>query len=364
MTVTITIDGKNIKTREHQSILDVAQLNGIEIPTLCYHKHLSIDGSCRLCSVEVIGMNGFQMACALQVNDGMDVRTDTPELFEARKSVLELLLNNYWDEGEPAENQIDTEFIKLVKQYNAQRPARENGQPHHKVDSDTNPVIRVDMNKCILCTRCVRGCDEIQGRFVWDVYHRGHDSLITAGMGTSMLEAKCETCGLCVQVCPTGALSDRMSFDRGIADRIVTTTCTYCGVGCQIGVHVKDDQIIRVSVEDEGPSNGIALCVKGRYGFDFVDSPDRLTKPMVREYLLKGGGKREDPADRGQWVEVDWDTALELVAVKFKAIKDESGPNAIGVMSSAKCTNEENYLMQKFARQVIGTHSIDHCARL
>jgi formate dehydrogenase major subunit/formate dehydrogenase alpha subunit len=166
-----------------------------------------------------------------------------------------------------------------------------------------------------------------------------------------------------VAYCPTGALNNKLSINLGHPDRLVTTTCTYCGVGCQFDLNVKDGKVIRVTSHAGSPVNNMALCVKGRYGYDFVHHPDRLKKPMVREYLLKGDGKR--PAvDRGGWVEVDWDTALNLTAQKLRSARDTYGSDSVGILTSAKCLNEENYLMNKLARQVVGTNNIDHCARL
>ena len=217
------------------------------------------------------------------------------------------------------------------------------------------------MNKCIQCTRCVRACEEVQGRFVLGLAGRGRDRQIVAGTGTTMLDARCESCGACVAHCPTGALDNKMSVGLGKPDRVVTTTCGYCGVGCRFDLHVKDGEIIRVVSNPNAAVNAMELCVKGRYGYDFVHHPDRLTMPRVRRYLLEGTPR---PEGRGDWVETDWETALDLVAEKLVRIKRESGADAIGLLSSAKCTNEENYLAQKFARQVIGTHNVDHCARL
>jgi formate dehydrogenase major subunit/formate dehydrogenase alpha subunit len=220
----------------------------------------------------------------------------------------------------------------------------------------------VDFNKCILCRRCVLACAEIQGRNVWGVAYRGFDEQIVAGAGVTMLEARCESCGQCSAYCPTGALSDKMSHGLGRAHQVtqVTTTCTYCGVGCQFDLNVKDGRVIRVTSNPNAPVNGMALCVKGRYGYDFIHHPDRLIKPRVRKYLLDGKPKVKGD----EWVEVDWDTALDITARKLREARDTHGPNSVGVLTSAKCTNEENYLMNKLARQVLGTNNIDHCARL
>jgi formate dehydrogenase major subunit/formate dehydrogenase alpha subunit len=235
--------------------------------------------------------------------------------------------------------------------------------PRQPVNSDANPFVWVDLNKCIQCTRCVRACAEVQGRFVWSMAERGFDTHPVAGADTDMLDARCESCGACVAYCPTGALDNKMSMGAGKPDKMVMTTCTYCGVGCQFEFNVKDGKIIRVTSTEKAPVNGNHLCVKGRYGYDFVQHPDRLSKPKVRRYLLEGGTKSHHTS-AWDWVETEWDTALDLAARKMHDIRSNHGADSIGVLTSAKCTNEENYVMNKFARQVLGTNNIDHCARL
>jgi formate dehydrogenase major subunit/formate dehydrogenase alpha subunit len=266
-------------------------------------------------------------------------------------------LDTGYAEGDPNRN----EFIHWVDYYNIHLPDGLERNKRYEIDSDPNPFVWVDLNKCILCTRCVRACAEVQGRFVWDVGYRGYDAKIIAGEDTDMLSGRCESCGACVAYCPTGALDNKMSISLGIPDRIIKTTCTYCGVGCQFDLNIKNEKIIRVTSNPDAPVNGMHLCVKGRYGYDFVHHEERLKKPLVRKYLLEGKNRN---GDRGEWVEVGWDTALNITADKLRAFRDEEGPDSIGILTSAKCLNEENYLMNKFARQVIGTNSIDHCARL
>jgi formate dehydrogenase major subunit/formate dehydrogenase alpha subunit len=237
----------------------------------------------------------------------------------------------------------------------------------YTVDSDPNPFIRVDLNKCILCRRCIEACAEIQVRDVWGLARRGFEEILIAGANTTMLEARCESCGQCVAYCPTGALSNKMSYGQGIAraNQIskVTTTCAYCGVGCQFDLVIKHKKIIGVASQPDAPVNGMALCVKGRYAYDFVQHPDRLKKPRVRRYLLEKKAKRLK-GNAWDWIETDWDIALDITARKLREARDEHGPESVGVLTSAKCLNEENYLMNKLARQVIGTNNIDHCARL
>jgi formate dehydrogenase alpha subunit len=359
----LTINSQTVDAQPGQTILEAARAHGIEIPTLCYHRDLSPVGSCRLCLVHVAGLPAPVPACATSAETGMVIQIETPELTQHRKLILEMLLSDYWDSGYVPADRAATEFQHWIRHYAAERPSWAAPEPRYRVDSDPNPFVWVDLNKCILCTRCVRACAEVQGRFVWGVAGRGRDAKIAAGTDTDMLDARCESCGACAAYCPTGALDDRMAISAGRPDRLVTTTCPYCGVGCRFDLNVKDDRIIRVTSNPAAPVNGMSLCVKGRYGIDFVDHPDRLTKPRVRQYLLNGQ-RRPIGNDRGQWIEVDWDQALNLVADKLTSICHESGPDAIGLLSSAKCSNEENYLMQKFARQVLGTHNIDHCARL
>jgi formate dehydrogenase alpha subunit len=361
---TLTIDGRTVDVPADRTVLEAARDAGITIPTLCYHRDLSVDGSCRLCMVEVEQIRGQVAACTLPVRAGMVVHTETPALTASRRFVLEMLLLRYADAGYAVSDRPETEFQRWVRHYGAafavglQPPAR------HTVNSDPNPFVWVDLNKCILCTRCVRACEEVQGRFVWGVGYRGDDAKIIAGLDTTMLDARCESCGACVAYCPTGALDDKMSVGLGKPDKVVATTCTYCGVGCGFDVNIKDGRIIRVTSNSAAPVNGMSLCVKGRYGYDFVHHPERLTRPRIRKYLLDGGTKHSASAAGRAWIEVDWEAALGLVAEKLATVKTESGADAVGVFASAKCSNEENYLMQKFARQVLGTHNIDHCARL
>jgi len=362
MTIHLTLNYHPVEARAGQTVLEAARENGVVIPTLCAHKDLSPVGSCRLCLVEVEGLRGEVAACTLPVSEGLVVRTETPNLARWRKDILELLLRNYHDAGYALADRDESEFMHWVRHYGAQLPRGVEASRHFHFDGDPNPFVWVDFNKCILCTRCVRACAEVQGRFVWGVTGRGLEARIAAGANTPLLPARCESCGACVAYCPTGALDDALSLGKGKAEKKVTTTCAYCGVGCQFDLNVRQGQVIRVTSNPNAPVNGLALCVKGRYGYDFIHHADRLTRPRVRQYLLDGGRRTE--AGRGEWVEVDWDTALGLTARKLAEVRREHGPDSIGVFASAKCTNEENYLMQKFARQVIGTHNVDHCARL
>lgn len=360
--LSLTIDGAAVCAPPDQSVLEAAHANGIEIPALCHHRDLAPVGSCRLCLVEIDGVDNLVAACTLPARSGMVVRTTTPRIVQARRAVLEMLLLRYDDEAGP---ERDSEFMRWVRQYGASRPVSASTATRFAVDADPHPFIRVDLNKCILCTRCVRACADVQGRFVWGVAGRGESSRLVAGIDTTMLEARCESCGACAAVCPSGALADR-SLELQNADapaRKVTTVCPYCGVGCSFDLEVREEKIARVVSNARAPVNGIHLCVKGRYGYGFVHDDTRLQQPLVRRTLLEGGIRAPDEA-RGEWIAVGWDDALEVVARRFVAIGAESGADAVGILASAKCTNEENFLLQKLARQILGTHNVDHCARL
>ena len=361
MSIKIKINNQEYEAQPGNTVLEIAQENGITIPTLCYHKDLSNFGSCRLCLVEVENWRGQVPACTLEVSDGIAVQTETLSIIQSRKLILELLLQNYMDEGYAEVDEHENEFLNWVNHYQVKLPQWIAPKKRYEVNSDPNPFILVDLNKCILCTRCVRACAEVQGRFVWGVGYRGYEAKVIAGADSDLLTARCESCGACVAYCPTGALVNKMSVGLGSADKIVQTTCTYCGVGCQLNLNVKDNKVIRVTSAPDAPVNGMHLCVKGRYGYDFIHHEDRLKKPLVRRYLLDNSTRENS---RGEWVEVDWDTALEITADKLRDIRDDYGSDSIGILASEKSADEENYLMNKFARQVIGTNSIDHCARL
>lgn len=234
-------------------------------------------GSCRLCVVEVDGWRGEVTACTQPVGEGMVVRAQTPALERSRRMVLEPLLRHYHDAGYAADDRMETEFDRWVRQYQAQPPAGFGHEARYRVDSDPTLFVWVDLNKCILRTRCVRACAEIQGRFVWGIGRRAAETKIIAGYDTTILEAPCESCSACVTYCPTRALDDKRSVGREKADTHATITCPYCGVGCTFAPQVKDGKLLRVTPNPSAPVNGLHLCVKGRYGYDFVHHPERLT---------------------------------------------------------------------------------------
>lgn len=370
MTINFKLNGKDAVAQSGQTILQAAAENGIDIPTLCYHKDLNPSGSCRICVVDVKGSRFLQTACTTQVWDGMELETNNETARQSRKLTLEMMLANHPQDCITCQVNGACELQDLAYEYKVEVPSW-GDKARYPVDSDPNPFIRVDMNRCILCGRCVQACAEIQVRDVWGFAERGFDKVVVAGADVPMLEAGCESCGQCVAYCPTGALENKLNY--GVARekdvQKVTTTCTYCGVGCQFDLLVKDDKVIGVESNPDAPVNGMALCVKGRYGYEFIHHEERLTKPLVRRYLLENGTKPKGKLAAGtdplwDWVETSWEQALDIAAEKLDSARKTHGADSIGILTSAKCTNEENYLMNKFARQGVGTNNIDHCARL
>ncbi len=357
----LTIDGKSVTVSPGTTVLEAAQQAGVYIPTLCHHPDLTPTGACRMCLVEVEGGRGPTTSCTLPAQDGMVVHTATEQVIDLRKFILSMLLTDHPNECMTCEVNGDCDLQRLVYEYQVEWPEHTGKRHHYPVDSDPSPVIMVDMNKCILCGRCVRACAEIQNRDVWNFSQRGFDTLVVAGAGQTLQEADCESCGNCVAYCPVGALFDKPSkgWGRVTQQEKVRTTCTYCGVGCQFDFNVnrQTGKITRVTSAPDAPVNGLALCVKGRYGWDFIQSEERLTTPLIRDETATEG---KYPGFR----EATWDEALSLVAEKLAYHRDTHGPDSVAYFSSAKCTNEENYLMQKLARAVGKTNNVDHCARL
>jgi formate dehydrogenase alpha subunit len=349
--VDLIIDGRALTAEPGSTILQAAREAGIDIPTLCQDDRLEPIGACRLCLVEVEGRPAPVAACATEVSDGMVVATETDEIVEQRRILLDLLLSDHRGDCIVCEQAGDCRLQELAYRYQVPHTTYVGAKREYPVRDDT-PFIVYDPSKCILCGRCVAVCEQVQQCHVLDVAERGFDAVVTTSFGRSMVETECELCGNCVSACPTGALQDKLSQLQGRTwdTTAVDSVCTFCGCGCTIQLQVKDGRVVRVTSRiGEGPGQG-NLCVKGRYGFQFIGHPDRLTTPLVRR--------------DGDLVPATWDEALDEVARRLAEVRAAHGADAIVGFSSARCTNEENYLFQKFMRAVIGTQNVDHCARL
>ena len=335
------------------TVLKAARAAGVDIPTLCHDPELESPGACRLCVVEIPGMRNLPASCVTTVAEGMEVRTDSQAVVEARQTILELLLANHPVDCLTCGKNGNCRLQDYAYLYGV-REDRFQGEKHSYPPEEDNPFIVRDMNKCILCGKCVRMCAEIQGNNVVDFAYRGFNTKVAPALdgGLAGPDSNCVFCGNCVSVCPVGALAERDMLGKGRYWEIerVRSTCPYCGTGCTLDLNVRDGRVIGVTSVEDGDVNGRALCVKGRFGYGFINHPDRLRTPLI---------KRD-----GQFEEATWDEALALIAGRLGTVKHDHGPGAIGVFSSARCTNEENYLMMKLARAVFGTNNVDHCARL
>jgi len=373
----LVINGNELTFTPGETILQVAKRNGIDIPTLCYLKRATPTGACRICLVEVEGARNLVASCSTPAAPNMVIKTDSPRVINARRLNIELLLASghhnclaqEMDEDSWAEFQLkamqpeahkeicpaygDCRLQDLAIRYQVRNVRFQPKEIKYPIE-DVNPFIVRDFSRCILCGRCVQACNEIQVNNAISYGYRGADSKIVAKGDLPLKDSDCVFCGECVQACPVGALVPKEDLNlhrlKGTPIKRVRTTCSYCGVGCQIYLHVQEGKVIKVTgVEDVGPNYG-SLCVKGRFGYEFINHEERLTRPLIKE--------------NGEFREASWDEALEHVAQRFKKVREKNGSDSIGVFCSARMTNEENYVAQKFTRAALGTNNIDHCARL
>ena len=358
--VEFEIDGEAVVGYEAEPILEAARRCGIEIPNLCYCPGYRADGNCRSCVVEIEGERALAPSCCRFPRPGMKVVSADGRARAAQAMVLELLRSDMPEQSFSPDSELDQWCGRLG--VGAPRFGR---RPPVAADV-SHPSIAVNLDACIQCGRCVRGCREEQVNDVIGYAFRGHDSQIVFDVGDPMGDSTCVGCGECVQACPTGALQHKSMLDLSVPDRAVDTLCPYCGVGCQVTVQVREDRILRVDGRD-GPANHNRLCVKGRYGYDYTSHPDRLLHPLIRK---EGVPKNPDklPVDPAQWEEVfrraDWDEALDAAAGGLVRIRDATGPASLAGFGSAKGSNEEAYLFQKLVRTGFGSNNVDHCTRL
>ena len=346
----LTIDGKEYSFAPEETILEVAQRNGVFIPTLCHLKGTTPTGACRICMVEVEGARSLVASCAAPAADGMIIQTESEEVVKSRKLTISLLLSMGHHDCLLCPATGDCVLQQLAYRYKVDGKQFKASKARYQLEN-VNPFIIRDFSKCVLCGRCVQACNDIQVNNAIDLGYRGAvTKIITAG-DKPLKDSDCVFCGDCIQACPVGALFPKDALKKPRYGEIekTRTTCSYCGVGCQIDLHVKDNIVQKVTGADASPNYG-SLCVKGRFGYDFIHSEERLKTPLIKK--------------DGVFKEASWDEALNVVADNFIRIKKENNSDAIGVLTSARTTNEDNYIAQKFTRAVLKTNNIDHCARL
>jgi len=349
--ISIKINDQNLQVKPGITILDACKQLEIEIPTFCYDDRLKLHGSCRICVVEVEKSKKLMAACATEVKENMVIKTHSDRVMKARKEILELMWGVHDNDCLGCQKAGACKLQDYCFEYEIEASHSEYALNLKGRYDDTNEFYTIDRDKCILCGKCIRMCSELQGTSAIGFSERSGEMHVSHPFGTGMTHSSCVSCGNCVGVCPTGALMEKKkkAFRTWDAERKIRTTCVYCGVGCQIDLVVKDNKIIRIDPVVDALNKGL-LCVKGKFVYNFIGHPDRLKTPMIRK--------------NGVLVESTWDEALELIVTKIQETKKTYGSDAFAGFSSAKCTNEDNYVIQKMFRAVLGTNNIDHCARL
>jgi formate dehydrogenase major subunit len=352
--LTLSIDGQPVTVPEGTSVLRAAALLGQKIPKLCATEQLEAFGSCRLCLVQIEGMKGLPASCTTPVAEGMRVTTQTAKLAEVRRGVMELYISDHPLDCLtcPANGHCELQDMAGVVGLREVRYGYA-GANHLSAAKDTsNPYFTFDPAKCIVCSRCVRACDEQQGTFALTIQGRGFDSKVAASQDVPFMDSECVSCGACVQACPTATLSENTLIERGQAEHSVVTTCAYCGVGCSFRAEMQGEAVVRMVPNKDGHANHGHSCVKGRFAIGYATHPDRIFKPMIRARI-------SDP-----WREVSWEEAIGYAARELKRIQAQYGRNSIGGITSSRCTNEETYLVQKLVRAGFGNNNVDTCARV
>jgi NADH-quinone oxidoreductase subunit G len=355
----IVLNGRRVAVRPGQTILQAADEAGAPIPRLCHDPLLNPSGACRLCVVSVKGARNLVAACSTPVAEGMEIETESDAVVASRRETLDLMVSNHPLDCFHCEAAGDCRLQDYAYQYGIQEGSYKGARREGTVD-DRNPFFRLDYDKCVLCGICVRMCDEVMGYGAIDFRARGFETQVGAPYGVSLQDTSCVFCGNCVQGCPVGALVPKSQVGKARAweMRQVRSICPYCGVGCALTLHVKGDRVIKVEGA-ESPANHKLTCVKGRFGWEFIHHPDRLERPLVRLPDAPRGA-----VGREWFREATWEEALSLTAQGLQQAKAAYGPDAVLGLSSAKASNEENYLFQKLMRCAVGTNNVDHCARL
>ena len=356
--ITLEIDGREVCVPEGTSLMRAAMEGGVSVPKLCATYSLEPFGSCRLCLVQIEGRKGFPASCTTPAEPGMKVRTQSPQLQELRRGVMELYISDHPLDCLTCSANGDCELQDMAGtvglrevRYGFDGANHFKGQARAEVDV-SNPYFSYDPSKCIVCNRCVRACEETQGTFALTISGRGFESRVTAGQGGSFMDSDCVSCGACVQACPTATLQEKTVTELGQAGHSAITTCAYCGVGCGFKAEMKGEQVVRMVPWKDGQANEGHACVKGRFAWGYATHKDRITRPMVR-------AKITDP-----WREVSWEEAIAHTAREFRRIQAKHGKDSIGGITSSRCTNEEAYLVQKLVRTAFGNNNVDTCARV
>jgi formate dehydrogenase major subunit len=352
--VTLTIDGRDVTVPEGTSIMRASMEAGIKVPKLCATDTLNSFGSCRLCLVEIEGRGGTPASCTTPVAPGLKVHTVSDKLRKLRRGVMELYISDHPLDCLTCSANGNCELQTAAGEVGL-RDVRYGYEGENHLDAivdGSNPYFNFDPSKCIVCSRCVRACEEVQGTFALTIQGRGFESKVAAGMDEPFLTSECVSCGACVQACPTATLMEKSVVEMGQPEHSVVTTCAYCGVGCSFKAEMRGDQVVRMVPWKDGKANHGHSCVKGRFAWGYAQHPDRILKPMIR-------AKISDP-----WQEVSWDVAIERVASEFKRIQAKAGQDSVGVITSSRCTAEEAYLVQKLTRTAFGNNNTDTCARV
>ena len=352
-TINLTIDGVSVSVPEGTSIMHAASVSGVTVPKLCATDSLEPFGSCRLCLVEIEGRRGYPASCTTPVAEGIKVHTQTPKLADIRRGVMELYISDHPLDCLTCATNGDCELQDMAGAVGL-RDVRYGyeGENHLKSVKDTsNPYFTFDPSKCIVCSRCVRACEEVQGTFALTIQGRGFDSKVSAG-NKDFKDSECVSCGACVQACPTATLIENTIIEAGVPEHSVTTTCAYCGVGCSFHAEMKGEEVVRMTPNKDGGANHGHSCVKGRFAWGYATHKDRITTPMIRKNI-------HDP-----WEKVTWDVAINYAASEIKRIQKKYGRDSVGAISSSRCTNEEVYVVQKLVRAALGNNNVDTCARV
>jgi formate dehydrogenase major subunit len=355
--VTLEIDGTSVTVPEGTSLMRAAALADVKVPKLCATDTLKAFGSCRLCLVEIEGRKGYPASCTTTVAAGMKVRTQSPKLTQLRRGVIDLYVSDHPLEcvGCPAEGHC--ELQDMAAEVGITESSYAPGHVHRpQARDESNPYFTFDPELCIVCSRCVRACDETQGTFALTIQGRGFGSKVSASQNQPFLDSECVSCGACVEACPTAALTEKSIIGLGVAERAVSTTCAYCGVGCGFKAELRgegdDVEVVRMVPDRDGKANHGHACIKGRFAWGYATHSDRVKKPMIRQSI------------RDEWREVSWEEAIGYAASELRRIQAKYGKNSIGGITSSRCTNEETFLVQKLIRAAMGTNNVDTCARV